>query len=155
MTPRFGRLCGLAGLAAAALGLILPAHASEDTSGRWTFRTAIEAKGCTISGDMTIDATRQPDGSRACQFVSSETCGALDANPAFIEQSCRVVDQGDFLLIRSRVQRSLSPDVPAARYLPDHFTVRPTAPGEMRGIWYDRNYRDSVVFKRPEARPSS
>lgn len=149
------RLAGLSGLLASVLGLAGPVHASEDTSGRWTFHTEIEAKGCTISGDMTIDATRQADGSRTCRFVSTETCSALDPSPAFIEQSCRVVDQGDFLLIRSRVERSLSPDVPAERYLPDHFTVRPTGPGEMRGTWYDRNYRDSVVFKRPEARPSS
>lgn len=135
----------LAGLTA--LGLAAEALA-EDPTGRWGFRTDIKTKGCTITGEMTIAAPEAGKTVNTCHFISREVCGEGDTTPVEMEQSCRIVTQGEFLLIRSKVERSLTEDVSIGWYLPDHFTVRPTGPGEMTGTWYDQNYRDQVRFWR-------
>ena len=132
----------------------LGASASE-TDGRWDFRTDIEEKGCTITGQMMISPASEDTAVRACEFVTTELCGAEDPQPTSMRQSCRVIAQGDFLLIRSQVEESLTDGVPAARYLPDNFTVKPDGSARMVGRWYDRLYADSVEFWRPKAVPVS
>lgn len=141
------------------VALMLHAGASaaseEDPRGLWGFRTDIAEKGCTITGRMSIDAHVPGETVRGCRFVSAETCGPEDGEPTRMEQACRIIPQGEFLLIRSEVTASLTPDVPAEYYLPDHFDVRPDGPGRMTGTWHDRNFRDSVEFWRMHAAPSS
>jgi len=104
---------------------------------------------------MSIEPAREGETGRMCRFLSSETCGEDDPQSSDMEQSCRIIFQGAYLTIRSQVVRSLSPDVPAELYLPDHFTVRPVAPGRMEGTWYDRNYADAVAFWRVTDTPVS
>jgi hypothetical protein len=132
----------------------LPATA-EDPRGLWGFRTDIAQKGCRIEGQMSIDPQVPGEAARNCRFISAETCGQADPEPTRMEQACRVLEQGRFLLIRSEVIASLTEAVPADYYLPDHFTVKPTEPGRMAGTWHDRNYRDSVEFWRIKTAPSS
>lgn len=132
-----------------------PPALAEDPQGLWAFRTDIEEKGCTIQGQMSIEPLGDDETVRNCRFVSAETCGPEDPEPTKMEQACRIVAQGDFLLIRSEVVASLTESVSADYYLPDHFTVKPSAPGRMSGTWYDRNYRDRVEFWRMKTAPSS
>ncbi len=126
---------------------------SDELSGSWAFRTEIRKKGCEISGTMTIyDADES--GARTCRFQSSETCGPVEP-PTEMEQSCRVLPQGNYLLITSRVERSLTDGRPIDFYMADNFTVRPTGPGRLEGTWYDRLFSDFVVFWRPDQVPVS
>ena len=141
-----------------AFGLVLvPAGASAQTdpSGAWEFRTDIREKGCSITGLMTIDPKLPGSTVRECRFVSAETCGAEDIQPTEMEQACRVIEQGRFLMIRSEVVASLTEGVSASRYMPDHFTVRPTQPGRMSGTWFDRLYTDHVEFWRSDGGATS
>jgi len=128
---------------------------SESTDGRWVFQTDIAEKGCTITGEMVIEPEAEGAGYRACRFTSTEYCGSSDLVPTRMEQSCRVVEQKDFLLIRSEVTASLTEGVPVAAYLPDHFTLTDVSGEEMSGLWYDRLYRDAVRFWRPKPVPVS
>lgn len=141
-------------LAVFAWAIALPA-AADDPAGAWEFRTEIREKGCAISGLMTIEPRLPGSETRACRFVSSETCGPEDLQPVEMEQTCRIIMQGNFLLIRSQVEASLTEGVPVTRYLPDHFTVRPTGPGRMAGTWHDRNFSDHVEFWRAEGGATS
>ncbi len=135
-------------LALVAVGLAPGLAFAEDPSGRWEFRTDIKAKGCSIQGIMSIGPEDPVTGQRSCSFVSSETCGPLDPTPVDMEQSCTIETEGEFLEIRSIVVASLTEGRGIEGYLPDHFTVRPTAPGRMSGTWFDRNYADLVEFWR-------
>lgn len=139
--------------ALAATGIALGAQA--DPSGVWEFRTDIRDKGCSISGIMTIEPSVPGTSVRGCSFVSAETCGALDMEPVKMEQSCRIIQQDTFLIIRSEVIASLTEGRGIAGYLPDHFSVRPTEPGRMAGTWHDRNYSDLVEFWRTEGGATS
>lgn len=138
-----------------ALSLAAPMAAADAASGRWVFQTDIAEKGCTITGEMTISPAEEEAGSRACTFVTTEYCGFDDPVPTSMEQACRVIEQGDFLLIRSEVVASLTEGVPVEAYLPDHFTLTEISDTEMSGTWYDRLYRDSVRFWRPRPVPVS
>ncbi len=133
----------------------LPTASAQGPEGLWGFRTDIVEKGCTIQGQMSIEPLAGDNTVRACRFVSAETCGPEDPEPTKMEQACRIVAQGEFLLIRSEVVTSLTQGVSADYYLPDHFTIKPSAPGRMSGTWYDRNYRDEVEFWRMKTAPSS
>lgn len=125
----------------------------DEIAGSWAFRTEIRAKGCEISGTMEISAADE-NGARSCLFQSAETCGPADP-PTEMEQSCRVLPQGDYLLITSKVERSLTEGRPIDFYMADNFTVRPAGPGRMEGTWYDRLFSDFVVFWRPDQMPVS
>ncbi len=129
--------------------------ASKRVTGRWVFRTDIAEKGCTITGEMRIEPARADTSIRACEFVSTETCGSDDPLPTRMEQACRVVEQGDGLLIRSEVTGSLTDGIPVESYLPDHFTLTDVTGEEMSGLWYDQLYRDTVRFWRPRPVPIS
>lgn len=129
--------------------------ASADPSGAWEFRTEIDAKGCTITGIMTIDPLVPGSSVRECRFFSAETCGTEDDTPTEMEQACRVIQQAEFLIIRSEVVASLTDGVPVTRYMPDHFTVRPSGPGRMSGTWFDRIYSDHVEFWRSDGGATS
>jgi len=134
--------------------IAMPA-AADVTSGKWAFRTDIADKGCTITGTMEIGPPVDGETSRACRFVSTEICGPSDLLPATMEQSCRVIWQSNFLLIRSEVVSSLTEGVNPDFYMPDHFTLTETSATEMSGTWYDRLYRDAVRFWRPTPIPVS
>ncbi|MEM9739232.1 MAG: hypothetical protein AAF829_05130 [Pseudomonadota bacterium] len=133
----------------AVLGSLLPLGAwAEDPAGSWEFRTDIKTKGCTIRGVMSIGLEDPVTEYRDCSFISSETCGPTDPTPVEMEQSCTIKIEGDFVEIRSTVISSLTQGRGIEGYLPDHFTVKPTAPGRMSGTWFDRNYADLVEFWR-------
>lgn len=132
----------------ATASLTAPALADEDPAGAWEFRTDIVNKGCTITGYMTIGVEDPGTGRRACEFVSSETCGPDDPQAIEMQQSCEIVFEGDFLLIRSEVIASLTDGRNILGYLPDNFTVQPSGAGRMSGTWYDLNYADLVEFWR-------
>ena len=143
-------------LLSAAMGFLGAQCALADPlSGRWAFRTDIAEKGCTISGTMMIQPALGESAVRQCSFVSSETCGPSDPQPTRMEQSCRVIEQGEFILIRSEVTGSLTEGVEVDFYLPDHFTVEVESASRMAGTWYDRLYRDTVEFWRPDDVPVS
>ncbi|MEM0987045.1 MAG: hypothetical protein AAGJ32_12435 [Pseudomonadota bacterium] len=158
-------MTGSSGMKRISLGLILvlgfaaalsvSSAWADATSGQWAFRTDIATKGCTITGEMVIDPATADEGVRACRFVSTEFCGFDDETPTVMEQSCRVITQGDFLLIRSEVTGSRTEGVPVEAYLPDHFTLTTVTGTEMTGGWYDQLYRDAVRFWRPEPVPVS
>ncbi len=141
----------------AALGATLFAAgaSAQDPAGVWQFRTDIKAKGCSISGQMAIEPEAPGKAPRSCRFFSIETCGPGDVEPAKMEQSCRVIQQGDFLLIRSEVVASLTDGVSRDLYMPDHFTVKPTEPDRMAGTWQDRLFSDDVEFWRVESAATS
>ena len=131
------------------------AMANADASGAWEFRTDIAKKGCSITGLMTIDPVLPGSSVRECRFVSAESCGSDDIQPTEMEQACRIIQQGDFLIIRSQVVASLTEGIPPSRYMPDHFTIRPTAPNRMAGTWFDRLYTDHVEFWRSDGGATS
>lgn len=129
--------------------LAAPALAQEsDPAGAWEFRTDIREKGCTITGLMTIEPLVPGEELRQCEFISSEVCGEIDMEPVDMQQACAVRQDGEFLIIRSKVVASRTPGRGIAGYLPDHFTVRPSGPGRMSGTWHDRNFTDLVEFWR-------
>ena len=135
-------------------GLAAPASLAEDIGGAWSFETNIKAKGCTITGNMSISAADE-DGIRTCSFVSSETC-KFDPDQSWqVDQSCRIIPSGPKYIIRSTVIGSLTEGYSAAGYLPDHFIVQPESPKRMTGLWQDSNFTASVVFWRDEALPVS
>ena len=137
-------------------GLATPAATIADTqdiSGAWSFETVIRKKGCTITGLMHIEP--ELDGTRSCSFMASEVCEDFPEDRITVEQSCRIIRQGNFYLIRSRVLQSLTEGYSSAAYLPDHFTVKPVNQTRMKGTWYDRNYSDAVTFWRDEEAPIS
>jgi len=127
---------------------------AQDIGGAWSFETNIERKGCTISGNMSISSADE-NGIRTCSFVSRETC---EINPEVswqIDQTCRIVPQGQKYIIRSKVEASLTSGYRAENYLPDHFIVEPEGSTRMTGLWQDRNFTAPVVFWRDEALPVS
>lgn len=144
-------LAALAALSCLGAGPVL----AEDPAGSWEFRTDIRNKGCTIAGVMTIGIEDPVTGARSCSFISSESCGPLDPEPVKMQQTCSLAGEGDFILIRSRVEASLTDGRGIGGYLPDHFTVEPSGPGRMSGIWFDRNYTDQVEFWRTRGGASS
>ncbi|MEO0720926.1 MAG: hypothetical protein AAFY43_02120 [Pseudomonadota bacterium] len=141
---------------AVSLVLGLAPTAAADIAGAWTFETNIRTKGCSINGNMSIGIA-DAAGKRDCVFTSTETCewDLPGDEGTTVDQSCRVIEQGDYYLITSKVERSLTAGYDAAYYLPDHFTVKPVAADRMAGQWYDRNYRDKVTFWRNREAPIS
>jgi|GEM_PF-1857464 len=137
-------------------GLPLSSATAEDISGLWDFRTDIEAKGCVITGRMVIGPAVSGDGERSCQFTSQEDCDWFDPDqmPLSMEQSCAVIEAGGMVLIRSRVDGSLTdwhPDV--GNYMADEFDLDTIGPNRMTGDWFDRQWRAPVVFERPDGLP--
>ena len=124
------------------------AFAEDGPSGVWEFRTDIRDKGCAITGVMTIGPLVPGETQRSCEFVSAETCGPEDPEPTMMEQSCSIVEKGDFYLISSTVEQSLTPGRGIEFYMADNFTVRPTSASTMSGTWYDEIYADTVEFWR-------
>lgn len=131
------------------------ALAEDDPSGIWEFRTEIADKGCAISGVMTIDPLVPGESVRNCQFVSAETCGPDDPEPTSMEQSCRIIQQGEFYLIRSKVNQSRTPGRGIEYYMADNFTIRSTSASTMDGTWYDEMFADHVKFWRSRGGASS
>ncbi len=128
--------------------------AAQDIGGAWSFKTDIERKGCSITGNMSISA---PDENqiRTCSFVSRETCDFDPEQSWQVDQTCRIVPQERAYIIRSKVVGSLTEGYSASGYLPDHFIVEPQSPTRMTGLWQDRNFSAPVVFWRDEALPVS
>ncbi len=124
-----------------------------EIAGAWSFETVIKQKGCTISGNMHIEM--ELDGARQCAFTASEVCDGSPEDRITVEQTCRILKQGNFYLIRSRVSQSLTQGYSGASYLPDHFTVKPEGPNRMAGTWHDRQYTDSTTFWRDREAPVS
>jgi hypothetical protein len=136
------------GALAMAFALVALPATAEDPAGAWEFRTDIVNKGCTITGYMTIGIEDPGTGERACEFVSSETCGGALPEGIQMQQACEIQFEGDYLLIRSEVLASLTEGRGIDGYLPDNFTVQPSGTGRMSGTWYDLNYADLVEFWR-------
>lgn len=135
------------------IGLLVALPAAADRlAGAWSFETQIRKKGCTITGNMAIGLPDE-DGRRSCNFVSTETC---DWNPeaegVTVDQSCRIIPQGKFYLFTSTVEQTLTP---TTSYMADHFTVKPDGKNRLVGQWYDKLYRDRVVFERNRDAPIS
>lgn len=134
----------------------LPALAqASDPAGAWEFRTDIREKGCTITGLMTIESLLPGEEVRQCEFISSESCSGFEMEPVDMQQACVVLQEGEFLVIRSKVVASRTPGRGISGYLPDHFTVRPSGPGRMSGTWHDQNFADLVEFWRAQGGATS
>ena len=150
----FVRLCILS--MATMASLAGPPHAQAEPAeigGVWSFETVIHDKGCTITGSMHIEV--ELDGRRQCSFTSSEVCTAYPDERITVEQSCRILRQGSFYLIRSRFVRSLTEGYSGLTYLPDQFEVRLVNASRMKGTWHDTSYTDAVTFWRDKMAPSS
>ena len=135
----------------------LPAHA-QSVTGDWDFFSENAAKGCTISGRMTIDPPAA-NGISACHFVSEERCAFYPAGemPMTMTQDCRVITQGKFIIITSTVTGSLTDWHPeTSGYRPDSFNVKPVdGQPVMKGTTYDGNWTAPVIFRRPDPDPVS
>lgn len=135
--------------------LMLPANAQQaNVTGAWSFQTDIKRKGCTIVGNMTISLPAE-NGTRTCAFVSTETCKANPDQSWQVEQTCRITPQNESLIIRSKVEGTLTEGYNVANYLPDHFVLRPESSMKMTGIWQDSAYSAPVIFWRDDALPVS
>ncbi|MEM9667569.1 MAG: hypothetical protein AAF950_01480 [Pseudomonadota bacterium] len=141
-------------IAISVLGLASAAQANEDISGAWSFRTDVKAKECTLTGNMTISQPEE-NGSRTCSFVSRESCEYAPGISWQMDQACRITPQGNKLIIRSEVIRSLTPGYSVSNYLPDHFVVEPQSQSLMTGVWQDANYAAPVEFWRDDSLPVS
>lgn len=128
--------------------------AAQDITGAWSFKTDIERKGCTITGNMSITRPDE-DGARTCSFVSTEICEFMPEREITVDQACRITSEDERYIIRSEVIGSLTEGYDIGNYLPDHFVVKPESPERMTGFWQDRNYAAPVVFWRDEALPVS
>lgn len=132
---------------------ISPTATAGEIGGVWSFETEIKKKGCTITGNMHIEL--EIDGVRQCSFTSSEVCVGFPEGRINVEQTCRILKQGSFYLIRSRFLQSLTEGYSGASYLPDHFAVKPAGPNRMNGTWHDSRYTDAVTFWRDKMAPNS
>ncbi|MEO1476258.1 MAG: hypothetical protein AAFS13_07730 [Pseudomonadota bacterium] len=141
-------------LVGALLAVCVGTAQANEIAGAWSFRTDVKAKGCTLTGNMTISQAEE-NGSRTCSFVSTETCGGVLDMSWQMDQSCRVTPDGESLIIRSKVIRSLTPGYSVTNYLPDHFVVEPESSTLMTGIWQDANFAAPVEFWRDDSLPVS
>ncbi|MEM8637014.1 MAG: hypothetical protein AAGF33_18775 [Pseudomonadota bacterium] len=145
----------LAVLALASVSMLLPAASAQDAvSGAWSFRADVRQKGCVLTGNMTISQPAQ-NGTRTCSFVSRETCEDIPDTSWQMDQTCKITPQGDKMIIRSKVVRSLTPGYSIQNYLPDHFVVEPESSSLMTGIWQDANFAAPVEFWRDDSLPVS
>lgn len=140
----------------ASITIAVGAAQAADIGGVWDFRTVIAGKGCTIEGRMVIGQSDPLNGERTCSFTSSETCDWFepDRMPLSMEQDCAVVEAGEMVLIRSKVEQSLTdwhPEV--GSYMADEFDLDEIGGKRMTGDWFDLRWRAPVVFERPEALP--
>ncbi|MEO0982844.1 MAG: hypothetical protein AAFX03_09365 [Pseudomonadota bacterium] len=138
-----------------ALGAAALAHGAmaDAVEGSWSFETVNKAKGCTITGKMTIEPSET--AVRACSFVSSEVCDWEPDRAVQVDQVCSLIEQGDRYVIRSQVVGALTEDYDIRFYNPDHFSVKLDNPSQMSGLWQDRNYTAPVVFQRDGNLPIS
>ncbi|MEM6900720.1 MAG: hypothetical protein AAF583_13220 [Pseudomonadota bacterium] len=142
-------------LALASVFMLLPAANAQDTvSGAWSFRADVRQKGCVLTGSMTISQPA-PNGTRTCSFVSRETCEYAPDTSWQMDQTCKITPQGEKMIIRSKVVRSLTPGYSIQNYLPDHFVVEPESNSLMTGIWQDANFAAPVEFWRDDSLPVS
>lgn len=139
-------------LLACAMGL--PNARAQDITGAWSFKTDIQRKGCTITGNMSVSPPNE-SGARTCSFVSRETCDAQPDIDVVMDQSCKITPQAKSYIIRSKVIASQTEGYNIRNYLADHFVVKPSSPKEMKGIWQDARYSAPVIFWREDALPVS
>ena len=90
----------------AALAFALPAFADKppDISGRWKFKTVLEAKGCVITGEIQFTKAPAPLD-YLCTFRSREDCNRTPPTFTEVEQSCMARVTGDEIAITSKVER--------------------------------------------------
>lgn len=135
-----------------------PTAFAQNITGVWSFKTDIQRKGCTITGNMSISPPTE-SGARTCSFVSREVCGSAPDIEVVMDQACKITPQGKSFIMRSTVIASQTDGYNIANYLADHFVVKPSSPKEMpkemKGIWQDARYSASVIFWREDALPVS
>jgi hypothetical protein len=91
-------------LASCALALPALADKPPDISGRWKFKTVLEAKGCVITGDIQFRKA-PPPLDYLCTFRSREDCNRKPPTFTEVDQSCMARITGNEIAITSKVEK--------------------------------------------------
>lgn len=122
-------------------------------AGRWRFATAEMASACTMSGEMTVNETRN---GYACTFTAFQTCTAGAIQKIRTTQTCTLERRDGKLHISSKLEKivSVEPaiilDMVKAGYAPDNFILGMNALGDtMSGLFLSIG-QAPVTFVRVE-----
>lgn len=118
-------------------------EAMADITGFWTFETGPYNNACTIRGRMFIHP-RDAAGQRACEFTAFETCPHLSAE---VRQACQVAQDGDKVVISSRIVSIEDQQPGAYGYAPDNWSLVIRSEKEMTGTLESAS-RATAVFRR-------
>jgi len=146
---------GLA-FAALVLAIALPAGAQTSNSpvGAWTFSTAPEDKGCTISGEMIVSYSK--DQHFPCSFKAVEACTQRLPRSIHTEQTCTLDQTGKTIAITSKPTRVVSVDPTEMLqeeiegYLPDDFKLTLNAHGDLMMGAYASHRTAPAIFHRKQ-----
>jgi hypothetical protein len=124
-----------------------------DISGRWKFKTVLEATGCVITGEIRFRKAPAPLD-YVCTFRSREDCDRAPPTFTEVDQSCMARVTGGEIAITSKVEKIADagpPDfakamIESQAYQADNFLVH-FEKGELVGLFYSMN-RAMVRFWR-------